>query len=133
MSTVTEPTAKKVFAPDAELRSLELPALLAMMRSTSPHARTRAIIGLGAHLNQALAADALLAAIEDDTNIQASAMNIFSVAMVAAMVGLENGDTLFYQRLSNAINQLPSVQRQDVFDYLKLASKIDYAAKLTAA
>lgn len=133
MSAVTEPAAKKVFVPDAELRSLELSALLAMMRSASPHARTRAILGLGAQLNQPVAADALLAAIEDDANIQASAMNVFSVAMVAAMVGLENGDSLFYQRLGSAINQLPLVQRQDVFDYLKLASKIDYAAKLTAA
>jgi hypothetical protein len=132
MSTPTEPAAKKAFAPDSELRKLELPVLLAMTQSESPQVRTRALIGLGAHLDQAVAADALLAAVKEETNIQASAMNVFTVAMVAAMVGLENGDAPFYQRLAQLIKQLPSLQRQDLFDYLQLATKIDYAAKLTA-
>lgn len=133
MSTTIEPAAKKVFAPDAELRDLALPELLAMLQSASPPVRTRALVGLGAHLDYAAAADALLAAVANAANVQASAMNVFSVAMVGAMVGLENGGASFYQRLGAAINQLPAVQRQDLFDYLRLATKIDYAAKLAAA
>lgn len=130
MSPVTESVPPKAFAPDQALRNTPLYELQAMLQSASPHVRTRALIGLGPRINQeSAAAAALLAAVENAANVQASAMNVFSVAMIGAMVGLENASPPLYSRLVESIKKLPQIQQQDLYDYLRMATKVDYTAR----
>lgn len=121
---------KSAFPANSELNNLAFEQIQAMLRSESSYARTRALIALGARLEEEAATQALLEAIADPTNIVTPAMNDFSVAMVGAMVALENGSPALYAKLRPVVAQLPATQQQDIFDYLLLATKTNYRSKL---